>query len=49
MYGDDLDIDLDVLVQRQISGARPTLERDGLSSDNVLASVLRGLLPSESL
>ena len=47
MYGDDLDIDLDVLVQRQVSAARPKPDREALSADDVLSNVLRGLLPSE--
>jgi GntR family transcriptional regulator, transcriptional repressor for pyruvate dehydrogenase complex len=48
-YGDDLDIDLDVLVRRQSNGVRPKLEDEGFSADDVLSSVLSGLPLAEGL
>jgi GntR family transcriptional repressor for pyruvate dehydrogenase complex len=46
MYGDDLDIDLDVLVHRQVRRTGPKPDREALSADDVIPNVLRGLLPS---
>ena len=41
MYGADLDVELELLVRRRIDGVGPTLERNGLSVDDILSSVLR--------
>jgi GntR family transcriptional repressor for pyruvate dehydrogenase complex len=41
MYGADLDVELDVLVRRRIIGAGRAFDRDGLSADDVLSSVLQ--------
>jgi len=44
-YGDDMDVDLDVLMRRQIKRTPPGGDGGGLSADDVLSSVLRGLMP----